>query len=284
MQNTLLTPKHNHGVALAAVFKKNSFLLISVLLHLIVIYVVAQSVITPSGEDLPVKKPDVIQATLIFDSPLPPPEMPVELIKEEVPQPEEPEVAEIPQDSPIEPIVEPEVQTIPTVVPPETQPAKHEEEVEDEPQQSQEINEITPIDKNLTPISSSDMHIPVTSMARRHLSGFQQRQRNSIAQQASRTYQQRKNSPIIDAEIKNPFMSDDEKLRDSLKVRADCSSTSKKTTAILLGFLGGGIECSAPPDIDSFISDRLTKKSLLPGQYRQQDQKIPQSIVVKKRY
>lgn len=87
--------------------KKNSFLLISALLHIIAIYVVAQSVMFPSQPDSTSKKPDVIQATLIFDLPLPTPVI-LEVIEEEkLP------VTETPPESQIKPISEPEVQVPP---------------------------------------------------------------------------------------------------------------------------------------------------------------------------
>jgi hypothetical protein len=163
-----------------------------------------------------------------------------------------------------------------------------EEEVQEEPEQnddsdeSDENDEITIIEQTIAPTSTSEIRAPATSMARRHLNSFQQQQRNRAAEQASRDYQQHKNSPVIDDEIKNPFMTENDKFRDSLKVRADCSSTSKKTTAVLLGFLGGQVECSKPPPISGFIQSRINKGSLSPGQYRQEDQKRPQSVVIKK--
>lgn len=262
-------------------FKRYNFLFLSVFLHLIVLYVVAQSVMFPSESDSPKKKPDVIQATLIFELPLPVVETPVEVIEQEKPQAVEPEepipVEETPEDSQIEPIAEPKVQAIPIPAQPEEPLPKTEEDKPEEPMQN---NEILIMDKNNTAKSSSEMRSPVTSMAKRHLSNFQQQQRNKVAEQASRYYQQHKNSPVLDNEVENPFMSEDEKLRDTLKVRADCSSAGKKTTAVLLGFFGGQIDCSKPPPINSFIQDRINKKSQLPKQ--QKNKKRPQSVVIKK--
>jgi hypothetical protein len=251
---------------------------------MIVMYVVAQSVMFPSVPDSPIKKIDVIQATVIFDFPPPTPEMPIEIIKEEKLQPAEPEeellVAETPADSQIEPIADPEeVQAIPISPQPQVPQPKREEEIPEEPEQNDGINII---EKESTPIPSSDVHTAATSMARRHLNSFQQQQQNRVAEQASRYYQQHKNSPVINAEVKDPFMTEGEKLRDTLKVRADCSSASKKTAAVLLSVLGGQIDCSKPPPISGFIQDRINKGSNLPGKYQQEDQKMPQSIVIKK--
>jgi hypothetical protein len=251
---------------------------------MIVMYVVAQSVMFPSVPDSPIKKIDVIQATVIFDFPPPTPEMPIEIIKEEKLQPAEPEeellVAETPADSQIEPIADPEeVQAIPISPQPQVPQPKREEEIPEVPEQNDGINII---EKESTPTLSSDVHTAATSMARRHLNSFQQQQQNRVAEQASRYYQQHKNSPVINAEVKDPFMTEGEKLRDTLKVRADCSSASKKTAAVLLSVLGGQIDCSKPPPISGFIQDRINKGSNLPGKYQQEDQKMPQSIVIKK--
>lgn len=272
-------------------FKRNKFLFLSVFAHLIVIYVVAQSVIFPSVLDSPQKKPEVIQAILIFDFPSKTPEIPVDIIEEEKPQLVEPEeeelpVVETPADSEIETTLNSEVQYPP--VSPQLQTPQPElaeevpEEIPEEPVQDDDINEIIITGRNIAATPSAEIRTLSSSMARRHLNSFNQQQQNRLAEQASRNYQQHKNSPIIDAEVKDPFMTEDEKLRDSLKVRADCSSTSKQTTAVLLGFMGAQIDCSKPPPISGFIQNRINKQSHLPGQYRQEDQKRPQSVVIKK--
>jgi len=259
------------------VFKKNKFLFISVILHLIVIYVVSRSVMFPSTSDLPLKKQALIQATLVFDFPPQILEIPVEEMKEDIPPPVEPEekftVAKTPPDKQIGSTSEPVVQAI---------PPKREEEAQKEVAANDEVSEIKPTEQWVTPIPSSEVLAPATNMARRHLNSFQKQQRNKVAEQASRYYQQHKNSPVINAQVKNPFMTEAEKLRDNLKVRADCSSASKQTAAVLLGFLGGQIDCSTPPPISGFIQNRINKKSNLPGKNQQEEQEIPQSVVIKK--
>jgi hypothetical protein len=261
------------------VLKKNNFLLISVLLHLIVICVVAQSVMFPSVTYSPAKKPDIIQARMIFDLP-PTPEIPVEIIKEETPEPIDPEkelpVAETPVDSPIESVSKPIVTVI--SAPPQIVPPKREEE---QPDINDELDEISITKQNITPTMSSEVRAPMASMARRHLSSFQQQQRNKVAEQASKYYQQHKNSPVIDNQLKNSFVTEGEKFRDSLKVRADCSSTSKKSTAVFLGFLGAQIDCTKPPPISSFIQNRINKEPLSSALRWQEDKKRPLSIVIK---
>jgi hypothetical protein len=256
------------------VFKKNSFLLLSILLHLIVLFVIAQSVMFPAESDSTATKPNVIQATLFFELPTPVAEIPIEEPQEE-PQfiePETPPVTKPVTDNKIESVLEPENISPPNLT---TTPEK---EAQEQPEAKEESRSI---DKSVAPIPSSEIRAPATSMARRHLSSFHQQQRNKVAEQASRRYQQQKNSPIIDAEVKNPFMSEDEKIMDNMKVRVDCSSGGKKTAAVLLSFMGGQVDCSTPPSINGFIQDRINKQSHLPAQQTQEEQKRPQSIVIK---
>jgi hypothetical protein len=271
------------------VFKKNSFLILSILLHLIVIYVVAQSIMFPSMSDSPQKNLDVIQATLIFDLPTPIPETPVDVIKEKTPLSTEPQeaisVSEAPDKSLVESDSKLKIPTIPVLsqaLPIDDQD-ELKKELQEKPKQGDNVNTITFADKNMAPTASLEMLTPTTNMARRHLKSFQQQQQNRLAEQASQYYQQRKNSPVINTDVKKPFMSEGEKFKDNLKVRADCSSSTKKTTVVLLSIFGGNIDCSKQPTIEGFIQNRINKKSNLPEQYHQTEQKIPQSVVIKKR-
>ena len=251
-------------------------------------YVVAQSVMFPSLTKLTSKEPDIIQATLIFELPSPPPEISVPRIKEETLLPAEtekqPPVTKMPTDSQIEATTQPRVQAISTS--PKPLPPKLEEKIQKavigETEIKNEVNKFITTEQTITPIPSPEMLSPTTRMARRHLNSFQQQQQNKVADQASRYYQLHKNSPVLNVEIKNPFMTDDEKLNNNLKLRADCSDTSKKTAATLLSLFGGAITCSKPPAIKSFIQDRINKKHLSAAQYPQQEKTRPQSTVIKK--
>lgn len=258
-------------------------------------YVVAQSVMFPSLPDLPSKEPDIIQATLMFELPTLMPEIPVTEIEEETPLPVEPEerlVKETPKARRIEPISETEVQAIPISPKPlkletEMQKAKEKEKekekmVPEEPKKNNELNNFIITEQTVTPIPSPEMLSPTTSMARRHLNSFQQQQQNKVADQASRYYQLHKNSPVINVEVENPFMTEDDKIINNLKVRADCSNTGKKAATAILSLLGGVITCSKPPAIKGFIQDRINKKHLSGGQYRQRNKTRPGSVVIKK--
>lgn len=129
-------------------------------------------------------------------------------------------------------------------------------------------------------------------MAKCHLNSFHQQKQNRIAEQASRYYQQHKNSPVIDDEAKDSFMTEDEKLMKSIEVTVDCSSLLKKLAVgaantfrgIGAARANGGtdLKCSKPPPIRDFIQNRINKKSRFSGQHQQKDQKRPQTVVIKK--
>lgn len=262
-------------------FKQNKFLLLSFFAHLIIIYIVAQSVTFPPVPDSAPQEPDLIQATLIFDLPVAPVATPIEETPVRPAQPSEstspPIGSETSADDPVEVITEPSTQEPPESLPPELAIETDQEDLD----KTSEVIDSVSNEQPARPAVTQERGVSATSMARRHLSQFQQQQRNRVAEQAARNYQQYKNSPIINDEVKNPFMTEDEKVRDSLKIRADCSSTGKQTAAVLLGFLGGQIDCSKPPPISGFIQDRLNKQAHLPGQPIEDEPSRPKSLVIK---
>jgi hypothetical protein len=256
-------------------------------------YVIAQSVMFPSVSDLPLKKLNIIQATLIFDLPAPQPEAPVEVSKEKITLPVEPEekinAAKIPGKDQVAITSEPEVLTISPL--PQASPHKRREEVkevkevkeeqQEKSEQDENANNITLSDKNTIPTANLEMVTPTSNMAKRHLNGFNHKQQNKLAAMAAENYQVNKNSPVLNSRVKNPFFSEDEEFRDRLKVRANCNGAFKKSTAVVLGFLGGQVNCSKPPDFDSFIQSRLNKDSQSPERYADKISKRPQPVVIK---
>jgi hypothetical protein len=250
-------------------------------------YVIAQSVMFPSVSDLPLKKLNIIQATLIFDLPAPQPEAPIEVSKEKITLPVEPEekitAAKIPDKDQVAITSEPEVLTISPL--PQALPPKRRKEVKEEQQEKSEqdenANNITLSDKNTIPTANLEMVTPTTNMAKRHLKSFNQKQQNKLAAMAAENYQINKNSPVLNSRVKNPFFSEDEEFGDKLKVRANCNGAFKKSTAVVLGFLGGQVNCSKPPDFDGFIQSRLNKDSQSPERYADKISKRPQPVVIK---
>ena len=240
----------------------------------------------PSSSPQAVTPDKPIQATLIFDMPPIVLEEPTPTIEETIPEPiveSEPLPAPVEIEQPPEPVIE-------KAIPKPEETVSVTEDIQQEQPPVEQPSEIpAPADVLTVPtVTPSPTDNVVTNMARRHLRNFQQQQRQKMAEQASRDYQQSKNSPLIDGEIKDPFMTEDEKLMESLKVRADCSNTAKKTTAMVLGFLGGGVECSPPPPIKGFIQKRLTKSHHLPAQATdikpQSEVSLTQSVVVQDKH
>lgn len=278
-------------------FKKNRFLFISILVHLVVIYVVAQSVMFPPAPESLSDKPVIIQAKLLFDlAPVIPETIIEEAVIEETEKVEEvveeqqiiepqkqPETVEAPVQEKINETPEPELrQTLPPIQP-ETPPPVIEDIEQNEPEKNDETPDDTVesiiIDKNKTPAPSSEVSAPATSMARRDLKSFQQQQQDRLAERAARRFQQYKNSPEIDNEVKNPFMTEDEKFREETKLRADCSSTTNKVAAVAAGLFGGNVDCTETPEIEGFIQKRLNKTSHLPEQ-SEEKQRRPKSLVI----
>ncbi|MFT5677151.1 MAG: hypothetical protein ACI808_003103 [Paraglaciecola sp.] len=102
-------------------------------------------------------------------------------------------------------------------------------------------------------------------MARQQLSGLNKTKLQELAQQAAREYQQQKNSPELNLKRVDPFVTEDQKLRDKVQVRVNCSGNTNKVAIVLSGFMGGTLKCSKGPNIDSFIQNRLNKTALLPA-------------------
>ncbi len=235
----------------------------------------------PEILETPSKKPHIIQATIVYDLPESRSDALADHPKQELSLPtltlEEPVEAEQPKNN------LPEIASkLETPLPSLQQPiSKSKEHRPIKPEHYVQPKDKSTILQPVTSLSDSNIRSFVTNMARSHLKNYQQHQQNNVAQRASRRYQLGKNSPIIDARIKNPFMSEDEKILDNLKLRANCNSATNKTAAVVLGFLGAQIDCSKPPPISGFIQDRIHKKSTLIGQAPLESKARPQSVVIK---
>ncbi len=270
------------------VLKKNRFLIFSLLAHVILIFIIARSAMFSSPPPVNITEVQPIQARIIFDIA---PDAIVEEPPIDEPLPVSAEKPSVNADSQlkvnsrdVEKIVEAEV---PPPSAPKPEPVIETPQAEVEPATKPEKNETTNVPAAETAPVKNDstkatISKPVTSMARRHLGNFQQQQHQRMAEQASRNYQESKNSPFINTEEKDPFMTEDEKLQESLKVRADCGGATKGTAALILGFMGGNIECSKPPPIDGYIQKRLNKTQDLPrhSDIQKSQTDLTKSIVV----
>jgi hypothetical protein len=234
----------------------------------------------PKEANTPVPVNKVIKATLVFETVVPPKpiieeQAPSEPLTEDTqPIPVVDEIEE-PQTPPPEVKSDKQPETV------ETEPVEVEEPAATQPLKREETKQPTPPNQKPAPAS---LQSPITSMAKRHLNGFQQQQQNRVAQQAARNYQQLKNSPIIDDEIKDRFLTEDEKLVKKNQVRIDCSSTTNQVALGLASLMGGNkLKCSKGPPIDGFIKSRLNREPLLLNQYKDNEKKSqqPQSVVIK---
>lgn len=260
-------------------FLKNKLLLIifaiSLLAHVIVIYVMARSTKLPAMTELNETNQPVIQARLIFA--LPPVVVPPE---EKTPEPEKSKSTPVePKPEPIEEVIIEEITNDAVADESATQAVLEDVHKEENQQPTTQKTVEEPFFQNNTISPAIAPQNPLTNMARRHLRSFQQQQQNKVAEQASRSYRQQKTSPVIDDDGKGNFLTEDEKFTDSRTIKADCSSTGNKTTAVLLSFLGGQVDCSQPPPINSFIQNRINKESQLPS-LKHQQKKRPKSVVI----
>jgi hypothetical protein len=84
---------------------------------------------------------------------------------------------------------------------------------------------------------------------------------------------------LSDEEVKDWFLSEDEKFRNTNAIKADCISTGKKTTTARLSWFGSQIDCSSPPPINSFIQNKINKNAQLPS-LKQNPKEPPKSAAI----
>lgn len=200
-----------------------------------------------------------ISAQLYFYTPpAPEPEPVVSEIKE--PEPVEPEIKEP------EPAPEPILQDTMTKVEPPAKPI--ETPVSKEPllTEQTEEDELPETNKEALPTAPSSLYQqPLQDIAKDQLQRYQLGKLDNLAAQAAKEYRRQKNSPVLPSKAQDGFISEDEKLMQKVTKTVDCSSTTNQTLAIVMGIMGGAIQCSKPPPFDSFIQKRLNKTAELPA-------------------
>jgi hypothetical protein len=80
-----------------------------------------------------------------------------------------------------------------------------------------------------------------------------------MAIEESQAYQHAKVSPKLHSPTTGASITEDEKLTQVIQIKTDCSNVLNKTLRVITGIMGGSIQCSALPDIDSFIQARLAQ-------------------------
>ncbi len=123
--------------------------------------------------------------------------------------------------------------------------------------QNQQREDLPPIVAQ--PKTAEENPINLRSLAKQHLQGIEaQRQQDFVAGQAG-AFRQQQISPELRGEPVDPFITEDEKLLESMQVNVDCSSSAAKTVAVLSMFTGGALRCTDGPSVTPYIQNRLNK-------------------------
>lgn len=184
----------------------------------------ARLVFAPARVEQMAEPEDVLQQPEPKPEPSPPPQKTIALPDTARPAPE--------------PKPEPAPETLPAVV-----------ETNSEPQSTT---------SEAQPAPTTDIR-SAADMARQHLQQFQLSKQNDLAEQAARDHRRQLTSPVIPRPTPEPYMTEDEKFLDSVKIKANCDKTGAGATAMIAGLLGGTIECNRPSDFQPFIKRRLNK-------------------------
>lgn len=97
------------------------------------------------------------------------------------------------------------------------------------------------------------------SAAQRHLSGWQYRQQQQLAVQASREYRQQRQNPIGEIPDYTQKLSEDEKLRQAVTKEVNCEAGINGAITSLMKLTGGAVRCSERGAFQQHIDKRLHK-------------------------
>jgi hypothetical protein len=233
---------------------------------------------------LPVEKPPIIQAELLFvdtSSFLP---------TEELLQQED-EISTIEATSELPAVIseentEIEVQAAELEEAPfPAEPDLEKKPVEDEPTdtqtpESEQATESPLIDDTLPALEAAKnqkniFQQPLQDIAKSQLNSYRQSKLNSLAAQAASEYRQQRDHPKLGAAESDSFLTEEERFEQKMTTSVDCSSASSQTLATVAGFMGGRVKCSEPPPFDAFIQKRLNKTAELPAMQNQDNSNQP---------
>jgi hypothetical protein len=102
------------------------------------------------------------------------------------------------------------------------------------------------------------LNLSVKDGAARYFENYNNNEVAEEAEQASREFQERKNSPRLEGPSTGQMQAVENK-RPSKRV--NCSGTANRTLAFLSGIAGGTLECTKMGDHDRFIDARVNKTS-----------------------
>ena len=134
-----------------------------------------------------------------------------------------------------------------------------------EPETQREPIKTKPNDTPPSPTISNDanrragtLNLSIKDGAARYFENYNNNKVAEEAEQASREFQERKNSPRLEGPSTGQMQAVESK-RPSKRV--NCSGTANRTLAFLSGIAGGTLECTKMGDHDRFIDARVNKTS-----------------------
>ena len=140
---------------------------------------------------------------------------------------------------------------------------KSHQQVNAKPEAQQEPIKSKPNNTPPSPTISNDanrragtLNLSVKDGATRYFERYNNNKVAEEAEQASRKFQERKNSPKLEGPNTRQIQAAENK-RPSKRV--NCSGTANKTLAFLSGIAGGTLECTKMGDHDRFIDARVNK-------------------------
>ncbi|ALT00230.1 hypothetical protein [Lacimicrobium alkaliphilum] len=167
---------------------------------------------------------------------------------------------------------EPEPEAVPEPVPkPQPSPAEPEAPLSPPPEQSEpqvakqpEKPTSVPDSQGPAAIESGSEVKPVgpaeyQSAAQRHLSGWQYRQQQQLAEQANREYRQQRQNPIGEIPDYTEKLSEDEKLREAVTKDVNCEAGINGAITSLMRIAGGAVRCTERGAFQQYIDKRLNK-------------------------
>lgn len=179
---------------------------------------------------------------------------------------------QMPAPAPAVPVSEPEPSDEPEPVP-APQPSQTESEIPPTVPPEQPVAQVT--EKSAGPESGPDNQGEATtesasdakpassaeyqSAAQRHLSGWQYRQQQRVAEQASREYRQQRQNPIGEIPDYTQKLSEDEKLRQAITKEVNCEAGINGAITSIMRIAGGAVRCSERGAFQQYIDKRLSK-------------------------
>lgn len=258
-----------------SVFKKNRLIIVTIIVsvsfHLVVLYLMQQgSSSKPLKESNKTPKVKPLQAKLFFELPPQPVAPPIPEIQSESAPKQESVLIEHPAEieKKVKQLTTPVVNKATTIEAPQKPQVKVKNTHEVAKPVIQKVDTSTKINSQFI------------GTAGKHVQQFNQQQDAKKIAESSRYYQQQKNSPIIHAPNPNRFVTEQEKMLNKTKIRANCDGASRKIASTLLSFMGGNVSCTRPSSINGFINKRINRENSLPAKYKKPLDVLPKSVVI----